>query len=115
MRNWGGIKMEYVGASYFPMPEEPQKTVTERLSRERRARGVELTLLIAFAQFVIIVLLLSGISAEYQSNPNMQAWIAQNAWPIGYLLNGYLASTLVGVAIGGAVLLLQKWRSDRKQ
>ena len=43
----------------------------------------------------------------------MQTWIAQNAWPIGYLLNGYLASILVGVAIGGAVLLLQKWRRDK--
>jgi cytochrome bd-type quinol oxidase subunit 2 len=87
--------------------------VAKRLGREQRGRGVDRTLLIAFAQFVIIVLLLSGISAEYQSNQNMQNWIAQNAWPIGYLLNGYLASTLVGVAIGGAVLLLQKWRSDR--
>ncbi|TMI18929.1 hypothetical protein E6H32_04230 [Candidatus Bathyarchaeota archaeon] len=77
----------------------------------RRTRRVDTTLLIAFAQFVIIVLLLSGISAEYQSNRNMQDWIAQNAWPVGYLLNGYLASTLVGVAIGGAFLLLQKWRS----
>jgi hypothetical protein len=107
--------MEYVGVSYFPMPEKLLKTLVKSLSRERRARGVDLTLLVAFGQFVIIVLLLSGISAEYQSNPNMQTWIAQNAWPIGYLLNGYLASTLVGVTIGGAVLLLQKWRSDRKQ
>jgi hypothetical protein len=107
--------MEYVGVSYFPMPEKQLKTLVKSLSRERRARGVDLTLLVAFGQFVIIVLLLSGISAEYQSNPNMQTWIAQNAWPIGYLLNGYLTSTLVGVTIGGAVLLLQKWRSDRKQ
>ena len=44
----------------------------------------------------------------------MQIWISQNAWPVGYLLNGYLSSTMVGIAIGGAVLLLQKWRSDRK-
>jgi cytochrome bd-type quinol oxidase subunit 2 len=68
---------------------------------------------VAFTQFVIIVLLLAGISAEYQSNPNMQKWIAENAWPVGYLLNGYLASTLVGVAIGGGVLLLQTWRNTR--
>lgn len=84
------------------------------MRRDPRARAVDITLLVAFAQFVIIVLLLAGISAEYQSNPNMQMWISQNAWPIGYLLNGYLSSTLVGIAIGGAVLLLQKWRSDRK-
>ena len=76
----------------------------------RKTRRLDTTLLIAFAQFVVIVLLLSGVSAEYQSNRYMQDWIAQNAWPVGYLLNGYLASTLVGVAIGGAFLLLQRWR-----
>ena len=77
----------------------------------RKTRRVDTTLLIAFAQFVVIVLLLSAVSAEYQSNGYMQDWIAQNAWPVGYLLNGYLASTLVGIAIGGGFLLLQKWRS----
>ena len=80
----------------------------------RKTRRLDTTLLIAFAQFVIIVLLLSSISAEYQSNRNMQDWIAQNAWPVGYLLNGYLASTLVGVAIGGGFLLVQRWRSTRE-
>ena len=85
-----------------------------RLARARRIRRVDTTLLIAFVQFVIIVLLLSGVSAEYQSNKYMQDWIAQNAWPVGYLLNGYLASTLVGVAIGGGFLLVQRWRSTRE-
>jgi cytochrome bd-type quinol oxidase subunit 2 len=82
------------------------------LTSIRKPRRVDATLLIAFAQFVVIVLLLSGVSAEYQSNRYMQDWIAQNAWPVGYLLNGYLASTLVGVAIGGGVLLIQRWRSS---
>jgi len=84
-----------------------------RLTMTKRTRRVDTTLLIAFAQFVIIVLLLSGVSAEYQSNRYMQDWIAQNAWTVGYLLNGYLASTLVGVAIGGAFLLVQKWRGAK--
>ena len=83
------------------------------MAKARRIQRVDTTLLIAFAQFVIIVLLLSGVSAEYQSNRYMQDWIAQNAWPVGYLLNGYLASTLVGVAIGGAFLLLQRWRGTK--
>jgi len=82
------------------------------LTSNRKTQRVDTTLLIAFAQFVIIVLLLSGVSAEYQSNKNMQDWISQNAWPVGYLLNGYLASTLAGVAIGGGVLLLQRWRGS---
>jgi len=42
----------------------------------------------------------------------MQEWIEKNAWPIGYLLNGYLAATLVGFAIGGGFLIFQKWRSS---
>jgi len=83
------------------------------LAVTRKTEGVDTTLLIAFAQFVVIVLLLSAVSAEYQSNRYMQDWVAQNAWPVGYLLNGYLASTLVGVAIGAAFLLLQRWRSTR--
>jgi cytochrome bd-type quinol oxidase subunit 2 len=83
------------------------------LTSNRKTQRVDTTLLIAFAQFVVIVLLLSGVSAEYQSNTNMQDWIFQNAWPVGYLLNGYFASTLVGVAIGGGVLLVQRWRTGR--
>ncbi len=66
----------------------------------------------AFVQFVIIAVLFSAASAEYQSNAYMQEWIAKNAWPIGYILNGYLAATLVGFAIGGAFLLFQRWRSS---
>ena len=84
-----------------------------RSTMTKRTRRIDTTLVIAFVQFVIIVLLLSGVSAEYQSNRYMQDWISQNAWPVGYLLNGYLASTLVGVAIGGAVLLLQRWKTGK--
>jgi len=75
-------------------------------------RRIDSALLLAFVQFVAIALLLSVVSAEYQSNAYMQEWIEKNAWPIGYLLNGYLAATLVGVAIGGAFLVFQKWRSS---
>ncbi|HEV2119548.1 MAG TPA: hypothetical protein VGS11_05535 [Candidatus Bathyarchaeia archaeon] len=66
----------------------------------------------AFVQFVAIALLLSVASAEYQSNAYMQEWIAKNAWPIGYALNGYLAATLIGFSIGGAFLLYQRWRGS---
>jgi hypothetical protein len=110
-RNRCGIKMGYLSVSYFPWLECERWIRVIRLTITKRTRRVDATLLIAFAQFVIIVLLLSGVSAEYQSNRYMQEWIAQNAWPVGYLLNGYLASTLVGVAIGGGFLLLQRWRS----
>jgi hypothetical protein len=100
-----------LSVSYFPSIESEKRIKMTSLTSNRRASRVDATLLIAFAQFVIIALLLSGVSSEYQSNKNMQDWITQNAWPVGYLLNGYLASTLVGVAIGGGVLLVRKWRS----
>ena len=103
--------MGYLSVSYFPWLECARRIRGVGLTMTKRTRRGDTTLLIAFAQFVIIVLLLSGVSAEYQSNGYMQEWIAQNAWPVGYLLNGYLASTLVGVAIGGGFLLLQRWRS----
>ena len=82
------------------------------LERNKRTQKIDSAVLLAFAQFVVISLLLSVISAEYQSNPYMQEWIEKNAWPIGYLLNGYLAATLIGFAIGGAFLVLQRWRSS---
>ena len=103
--------MGHLSVSYFPWLECGRRMRGVGLTMTKRTRRVDATLLIAFAQFVIIVLLLSGVSAEYQSNGYMQEWIAQNAWPVGYFLNGYLASTLVGVAIGGGFLLLQRWRS----
>jgi len=84
------------------------------LRRNKRMRRLEPSILLAFAQFVIIAVLLSAASAEYQSNVFMQEWIAKNASPIGYLLNGYLAATLVGFAIGGAFLLFQRWRSSHE-
>jgi hypothetical protein len=67
---------------------------------------------LAFVQFVVIALLLAVVSAEYLSNAFMQEWIQKNAWPIGFLLNGYLAATLVGFAIGGGFLVFQRWRSS---
>jgi cytochrome bd-type quinol oxidase subunit 2 len=73
-------------------------------------RRIDSAILLAFVQFVVIALLLSIVSAEYQSNAYMQEWIEKNAWPIGYLLNGYLAATLVGFAIGGGFLVFQRWR-----
>jgi hypothetical protein len=84
------------------------------LRRNKRIRRIEPSILLAFVQFAIIAVLLSAASAEYQSNAYMQEWIAKNASPIGYLLNGYLAATLVGFAIGGSFLLLQRWRGSRE-
>ena len=102
--------MGYPGVSYFSLV---RKRFRERyLKRNKRTQRIDSAVLLAFAQFVVISLLLSVISVEYQSNRYMQEWIKKNAWPIGYLLNGYLAATLIGFAIGGAFLVLQRWRSS---
>ena len=57
---------------------------------------------ILMAQFSVIVALLWGLSLEYLSNQFMRDWIAQNAGPVGYLLNGYFAALLLGI-FGGAL------------
>jgi MFS family permease len=105
--------MGYPTVSYF-LERKSMDGRERNLRRNRRIRRIEPSILLAFAQFVIIAVLLSAASAEYQSNAYMQEWIARNASPIGYLLNGYLAATLVGFAIGGALLLFQRWRSPEK-
>jgi hypothetical protein len=105
----------------FPLFGSRWRVGERDLRRNKRIRRIEPSILLAFAQFVIIAVLLSAASAEYQSNAYMQEWIAKNASPIGYLLNGYLAATLVGFAIGGAFLIFQRWgnagepRMDRDQ
>lgn len=71
--------------------------------------------LVIFIQFGFIVLLLSALSAEYQSNPFMQRWISDHASPGGYLLNGYLAAMLVGVFAGGLVLLVGDYLRSRNR
>ena len=100
-----------MSVSYFPCSEADGGSGKRDLRRNKRMRRIEPSILLAFAQFVIIAVLLSAASAEYQSNAYMQEWIAKNASPIGYLLNGYLAATLVGFAIGGGFLVFQRWRS----
>ena len=70
---------------------------------------------VIFAQFGFIVLFVYALSSEYQSNQYQQGWIAENASPLQYLLNGYAAAALIGVFIGGAVLLLSTYLKERKE
>jgi hypothetical protein len=67
------------------------------------------TCLLIYGQFILVVGLLSSLSYEYQSNIFMRQWFANNAWPLGYLLNNYLASILVTAAAG--IMALPKIRS----
>ena len=81
---------------------------------ERMVIELKTAYVVVLVQFGFIVLLLSALSAEYQSNPFMQQWVSDHASPGGYLLNGYLAAALVGVFVGGAVLLLRDYLKDRR-
>jgi len=59
-------------------------------------------------QYAVIVALFWGFSLEYQSNQFMRDWIAQNVWPIGYLLNGYFAALLLGILAGWIVVYARR-------
>jgi EmrB/QacA subfamily drug resistance transporter len=48
-------------------------------------------LAIISVQFAITVALLAALSSEYMSNRFMQEWFTNNIWPIGFLLNDYVA------------------------
>ena len=80
-----------------------------------RGRELKSGRIIVFIQFAFIVLLVYAHSSEYRSNPYQQTWISENAWPLQYFLNGYLAAGLIGVLIGGAVLLVADYLQDKNR
>jgi EmrB/QacA subfamily drug resistance transporter len=63
------------------------------------ARSVRASQVVVVGQFVLIEILLFGLSSEYSANPFMQDWFSQNIWPIGFLLGDYIAP-LLGIAVG---------------
>ena len=71
---------------------------------------------VVLTQLGFIVLFVYGLSAEYHANEYQQMWILDNASPLQYFLNGYLAAGLIGILVGGIVLLvtdLVRERGDR--
>ncbi len=67
-----------------------------------------ITFAILMGQYAVIVALFWGLSLEYQSNQFMRDWIAQNVWPVGYLLNGYFAALLLGILAGWMVVYVRR-------
>ena len=63
---------------------------------------------IILVQFAVIAILLGGLSSEYLSNAYFQAWIADNAPLLGFLLHGEVDALLIGIAMGGTVLLVRR-------
>ncbi len=73
-----------------------------------RENFVRFLYVIILIQFSVIALLLGGLSSEYLSNTNMQAWIAANAPLLGFLLHGEVDALLIGIALGGTALLIRR-------
>ena len=71
--------------------------------------------IVVFLLFVLIVLLIYALTAEYQSNQYQQLWVQANVPWLQYLVNGYLAAALIGIMIGGAFLLVSDILRNRKR
>lgn len=71
--------------------------------------------IIVFGQFVFIVVFVYALSSEYRANAYQQDWVMNNAWPLQYFLNGYLAAGLVGVVLGGAVLIAADYMREKNK
>jgi len=59
---------------------------------------------VIIAEFVAIVGLLVAISWDYQQNAFMRQWFADNASPLGFLLDNYLGSVLAAIVGTGLIV-----------
>jgi len=66
------------------------------------------------AQFVVIAILLGGFSSEYLSNVYFRIWLDNNFPQIGLLLTGQFDALIIGMAVGGIILLIQRMKSEAR-
>ncbi len=100
------VSLGALSSLLIPNPRtKPESKAPAIVVAKRQGVGRTASIIIA-AQFLIMVGLLSALSSEYQSNPFMQQWLSNNAWPLGYLLTDYLGSLLVAIAGTAAIV----WR-----
>jgi hypothetical protein len=69
---------------------------------------------VILAQFVIIAILLGGLSNEYLSNDYYRGWVNSNYPWLGILLQGQLDALLVGIALGATTLVIMTLRRDER-
>jgi len=100
-----GIFVSFGALSSLLIPN-PKASVIKEAKAPAMARSLRASQIAVVAQFVVIEILLFGLSSEYSANPFMQDWFSQNAWPVGDLLGNYVAP-LLGIAIGFAGLTVQ--------
>ena len=67
---------------------------------------------IILAQFMVIAILLGGFSSEYLSNVYFRIWVDSNFPQFSMLLTGQIDALLIGMALGGTILLIQRMKSE---
>ena len=67
---------------------------------------------IILTQFIVIAILLGGYSSEYLSNDYFRIWVNNNFPQLGLLLTGQADALIIGIALGGTVLLIQRMKSQ---
>ncbi len=100
-----GVFVSFGALSSLLIPN-PKASIIKETKRPTiaLARSVRAAQIAIIGQFVLIEVLLFGLSSEYSSNQFMQDWFSQNAWPLGYLLGDYIAPLLgIVAAVAGFV------------
>ncbi len=69
---------------------------------------------IILAQFMVIAILLGGFSSEYLSNVYFRIWVDNNFPQLSMLLTGQVDALLIGVALGGTILLIQRMKNEAR-
>jgi len=73
---------------------------------------VKLLYSIILGQFVVIAVLLGGFSNEYLSNAYFRIWVGNNFPQLSLLLTGQADALIIGMALGGTLLLIQRLKND---
>jgi hypothetical protein len=79
---------------------------------EYREGFVKLLYSIILGQFVVIAILLGGFSSEYLSNVYFRIWVGNNFPQLGLLLTGQADALIIGMALGGTLLLIQRIKNQ---
>jgi len=69
---------------------------------------------IIMAQFVVIAIFLGGFSREYLSNVYFRIWLNNTFPQMGLLLTGQFDALIIGMAVGGIILLIQRMKSEAR-
>jgi len=67
---------------------------------------------IILAQFVVITILLGGFTSEYLSNVFFRIWVETSFPQLGLLLTGQFDALIIGMALGGTILLVQRMKNQ---